>query len=308
MKVFLKILFLLLVALSGYTAFTSYNPVREGMSVIVIEESSGNAVYAATEGQRFILYKAFGWKYSVETVPLRDFLTRNIRIDIPALKDLKDDTFAVIIPLKADFSVNLPELYDLNLLKNAAEGVKKSIENELRAALNFLIGDYLSPVYRDDIIRRERETILTHLKESVSAEFAGKGIVISDLKYTSPVSLPDDKRYEEGVLHLGTLRRVFIENDKKLEELKGQLERNAMSMESLHNKYREMSLIIKENPDILKYIYIDKMAPNLKLIISSDKSALPAFLDENETKEQKTAAKKNIETETTPKNESINAE
>jgi len=308
MKTFFKIFFLLLAVVAAYTAFTSYVPVRNGMLGIVIDESSGNVVYSVTEGQRFILYNALWWKYSVEKVPLKNSFTKDIRVDIPTLRELKSDVLAVIIPMKTDFSVNLLELYDLNLLKNAAEGAKKNIENELKAGLNLSIRDYLAPVYKSDAIKNEKEAILAHLKESISAEFAGKGIIIDDLKYADVISLPDDRRYEEGIAHLETLRRAFAENDRKLIELKGQLERNAMSMELLHNKYREMSLIIRDNPDILKYIYIDKMAPNLRLIVLSDKSAFPAFLGENEKKEQKTVADENIETESTPKAEGVSAE
>ncbi|MCL1910668.1 MAG: hypothetical protein FWG13_00480 [Leptospirales bacterium] len=311
MKIFFKIFFLILPIAAAYTAFTAYNPIQKGMSAIVVDKQSGSVVYAAEEGQRFVLLNALWWKYSVEKVPLENFLTKNIRVDIPALKDLKEDVFAVIIPVKADFSAIPLELYDLNLLKNSAEGLKKAVEDELEADLSFSIRDYLAPVYKGDVIIKEREAILNNLKESVSAGFAGKGIIIHDLKYAGAVSAPDDRRYREGVTHLESLRRVFFENNRKLVELKGHLERDAMSMESLYSKYREMSLIIGKNPDILKYIYIDKMAPNLRLIVSSDKSALPAFLGENEKetekKEQK-AENKNTETETAPDNEGVNAE
>jgi len=304
MKSFFKVFFPLLVVAAVYTAFASYTLVRKDMLTIVIDESSGGVVYAAMEGQRFILYNALWWKYSTETLHLRNFSTENIRIDIPSLKELKDDVFAVIIPIKADFSVNPSEMCDMDMLKNDAEGVRKAIKDELKANLDLSTRDYLLP-YRGDLIIKEREAILDRLKESVSAEFADKGIIVHDLKYAGVVSAPDDRHYEEGIAHLSVLRRALIENDRKLVELKGQLERDSISAKSLYNKYREMSLIIGKNPDILKYIYIDKMAPNLRLIVSSDKNAFPAFLGENE---QKTAANKNIETEAAPKGGSVNAE
>jgi hypothetical protein len=307
MKIFFKIFFLLLTAAAVYTAFTSYNPVREGMSAAVVNKSSGDVVDTIPEGRRFILYNALCWKYSVEMFSLKNSLAENIRIDIPALKDLKEDTFAVMIPIKADFSVKPSELYDLNLLKNAADGVKKAVVNELKINLNLAIEDYLAPVYRGDVIKKESETIIKRLEESISTEFANKGITIYNLKYMGAVSAPDNRRYEEGLVHLRILRTALIENERKLIELKGQLERDAVSMESIHNKYREMSLIISKNPDILKYIYIDKIAPNSKLVVSPDKNGFPAFIG-NGKNDQKTAADKNVEIEAAPKDKSVDAE
>jgi hypothetical protein len=190
--------------------------------------------------------------------------------------------------------------------------------------LGFLLQDYLTPAYRGAAIVEARETIIKSLKETITSKFANEGINIDDLRYTSAISLPDNRRYEEGLVYLENLRRMMIENDRKLIEIKGQLERDAQSTESLYKKYREISRIISENPAMLKYIYIDKMAGNLKLIISSDKSAFPAFLDESagayrENKENKAKENKankeesnkeepNKETKETKTDNSITAE
>jgi hypothetical protein len=40
-----------------------------------------------------------------------------------------------------------------------------------------------------------------------------------------------------------------------------------------------MSGIIRQNPDILKYIYIDKLGGNVKVIISPDKTGITLDVD-----------------------------
>jgi len=59
-----------------------------------------------------------------------------------------------------------------------------------------------------------------------------------------------------------------------------------------------ISNLIKSNPDILKYIYIDRLAGNVKLILSSDKSGMPFGMSLNEdldkTGKSKNAAKEEI--------------
>lgn len=280
MKILLKILFLLLAAAAVYAGFSAYNPVRGGMAAVVADKKSGNVVSVIAKERRFVPYSALTWKYSVEMLPLKSSVMRDIRVDIPALKELDRDAFSIIIPIKVDFTIR-PELPNLNLLKNAAAGFTELLERELKAELGFLLQDYLTPAYRSAALIEARDDIIKKLNETISAKFANEGINIDDLRYMSAISLPDNRRYEEGLVYLENLRRMLIENDRKLIEIKGQLERDAQSTESLYKKYREISLIINENPAILKYIYIDKMAGNLKLIISSDKSAFPAFLDEN---------------------------
>ena len=46
-------------------------------------------------------------------------------------------------------------------------------------------------------------------------------------------------------------------------------------------KLLRISSILKNNPEILKFIYIDKMGDDIKVIISSDKTGLPAMFNDS---------------------------
>ena len=63
--------------------------------------------------------------------------------------------------------------------------------------------------------------------------------------------------------------------------MKKQLLKEKSEFELYLEKLTKVSSIIKDNPQILKYIYIDKMGDNIKVIISSDKTGIPGFLGES---------------------------
>ena len=46
-------------------------------------------------------------------------------------------------------------------------------------------------------------------------------------------------------------------------------------------KLLKVSSLLKDNPEILKFIYIDKMGDDIKVIISSDKTGMPSMFSED---------------------------
>jgi len=68
----------------------------------------------------------------------------------------------------------------------------------------------------------------------------------------------------------------------------GHLSREKLENESRQNYYSSIAKLIKSDPDLLKFIYIDKIAGNVKVVISSDKDLVPdIFTGKTETVKSK---------------------
>lgn len=284
MKLLFKLFFILLLAGAGYTFFMSYSPVHKGTVAVVEEKRTGDVVSVITKEQPFIFYKALPWFYSVTTGILEFPITVNAHVDIPQLSELDYDSFSISIPIRADVKIIPEELKNPYMLKDSLAQLKDSVEKEITFAFASLLQSYLQPSYQYARIIADKEIILAAADSAIKKQFENDGIYISGLQYAGTLLLPDTRLYEEGISHLLSQRHIFLESRKKMLELSGQLEREVMAKEKLYKSYADISNIIRENPDILKYIYIDKMAGNLKVIVSSDKTALPAFLESDQEK------------------------
>ena len=97
---------------------------------------------------------------------------------------------------------------------------------------------------------------------------------------TGTAVLPNQQVYNEGIAHAADLRKMDKTIEKELIDVRSAMERDRIKNEQFYGKLKEISKIISANPDILKYIYIDKMAGNVNVILSSDNSGVPAHAGE----------------------------
>jgi hypothetical protein len=288
MKSFIrKIIFLLFVAAAVYAAICAYMPVRKGMMGVVADKRSGSVVSVAAEERRFIWYGAFFWRYAVEIQPKQRSAVYQVHVVIPSLALLKGDFYNINIPVRIGYSIDPASMVNTSLLKDGAVALENSVKAETEAEFGTVLREYFDPVYRGRDALQNRDLILKEASASLSQRLKSQGIILDILQYSGSPFFPDNDVYNEGVKYLAELRRLSLDNEKKLIDTKNQLERDARLKERLYAEYREMSRIIRENPDILKYIYIDKFAANLKVIISSDKNAVPLFLEENKDNAKK---------------------
>jgi len=151
-----------------------------------------------------------------------------------------------------------------------------SLYKEEIAALS---APFLSPVYQREILAAKMGEIIDTATKSVAAESSPIGIIIENASRAGTAFLPERIVVNEGILHAADLRRMDKNLQMDLIGAKAKVEREKVRNEQLYVKLREMSRIIRDNPDILKYIYIDKIADDVKVILSSDASGMPRMIE-----------------------------
>lgn len=290
MKFLFKLIILIIIAGALYAGAASYYPVHRGMIAVVSERTSGHAVHIFDSETKFVPYRPLFWLYTVAVRPKEKTVTCDLSFSIPSLKGLKGDFYSIQIPLAAVYSVDPSGLTDLSLLDSFPSALEKRVTADLKTTFGRSIQDYLSPVYRGENIILKKSEILDIVKSEVSADLKDGGLSLLKLEYAGPISFPDQKVYAEGLRNLDELRRITIANEEEILRTKNKLSLDSQKMHDLYERYRTMSGIIKENPDILKYIYIDKIGADLKVIISSDRSMFPLFLNDKKMDAQKSTS------------------
>ena len=281
---FIKVIFILLIAAGGYIFITSYRPVPEGMISVVYGNQDDAPVIVVPAGSRFVIQGVAPWLYHIETIALDKRDSFDVKMTIPSLVGLKDEYYGISIPVSVEYSIEWDKVRDYTLFRNNSLKISNIIFEDTVRFFSNQLQPYLLPFYRGPALEFRKEEIKAAVRNGLTDKLAGQGITLKRIDIYENWTYPDNERYREGLQYLAELRRIEIENAKSLSLLKNRLEGEKIQEEALYKKYREMSRIIKQNPDILKYIYIDKLTDDLKVIVSSDKSMVPLFLEEGKNK------------------------
>jgi hypothetical protein len=289
----LKTAVAVIIAGIAYLLFFSLVKIDAGTICVVEDLRAKKAVAIARPiagDFAFVWQGALPWWFLVSEVPTSRAARFDARITVPGLEVLRERYYHIWIPLRVSYRIDPARFTGAHLLGcqgNGADGqMEKLVGRELQRELN----QYLVPVYRRDMLPVQVETALAAAVRALEKELGDEGMVITGARITGALSLPDMPVYNEGISHAADLRNIDKKIEKDLIDVRSVMETDRIKNEQFYGKLKEISKIISANPDILKYIYIDKMAGNVKVILSSDNSGLPGML-EKEMKPAKGKAK-----------------
>ncbi len=268
-------LFLIAVAAAVLLA---YNPVHHDSLLLIKDIKTGKAIRYYKTGTLFTPESLVPWKYSIEVMNLHVVETTELEIPISQFKTIQDDLFDIVIPIRVTMSIN-PDITGPELLAGNAGELKKRVYRDLKRSIQISLDKYFRPLYApDEMVSNIKDVIRTAVTSyNAGAVNTGAGIVSVDV--IGLISYPDEDMYMMAVRHIKDLTGLRMSNEKELLKIKHDIQRDNLKKEELYSHYRKMSVIIENHPEILKYIYIDKISDDISVIISSDKSGIPMFMD-----------------------------
>lgn len=290
----LKIISVIIVAGTAYFVFLSLERLDK-KSMRVVEDLRSKKMVRIVRpfagNYAFTWQGAFPWWFLISDIPSQRSADFTIRITVPGLENLKEDYYAVRVPIRIAYRIDPDTFGDVSKLADDGQGVddmvKKFFENELQRDLLA----YLAPAYQREVLIAKVDTVLQKVKKNLEDELKSLGIALSDAKITGAVIAPERAIYNEGIVHAADLRKMDRGIEKNLIDARSMVDQENIQNEQFYKKLLEISRIISANPDILKYIYIDKMGDNVNVILSSDETGVPKMLE----KEMKPAKGKNRE-------------
>ncbi|MCX8122852.1 MAG: SPFH domain-containing protein [Spirochaetes bacterium] len=205
-------------------------------------------------------------------IPLNNTCHVDITIPVPPLEVIKSEHYSIKIPVAVTYRLNPGQLsLDLYKLYSDAQYLPQQIQLRLLSSIKDNIAFHLYPYYQYNVlqanINREIGQAIAHVKES----FIKEGILIQDAT-VGVIYMPDYAVYAEGKKFLLELLTQEKLNAIQRNELQHQLKQEQMRNEQYLAYLEKMSQIISKNKDILQYIYIDKLADNVRVIVTSDKN------------------------------------
>lgn len=246
----------------------------------LIKDHDNRIITGFKNRYNFIWQGSLPWKYKIEKLSLKNSSLLNVTIQIPSLSSLTDDIYFIRIPLNVSYRINRDNLPDMSYLSDKIQ-MDKYISDIASGICTTMFMDYIEPQYTRERFIVEQKRLNDDIAAEINIKLASLGIVVEKLEFILPGYYPDTKLYQEALVRNREMRDLDFSSKKQEIMMKKQLLKEKSEFEFYFEKLSKVSALIKDNPQILKYIYIDKMGDNIKVIISSDKTGIPGFLGES---------------------------
>jgi len=291
MKQLLKILFfVLIISAAGYFIYSSVVIINEGNIGIAEDTDDRVVIQVLKPGVNIIWRSIIPCRVDVLRLPVKGSSFFDVTIDIPPLGSLDSRYYSINVPVDFNYRLQPDSLsFDPGELKKGKQFIKHTVEKITAGEINKEFSRYLSPSYNRVILLRQQNDLIKSAFANIKEKCDSLGILITELNVSGNISFPDNAAYYEGLRYYNELRQMERNNSKELIQLKNDLKKKDLSRDKYIDKLERISTLVKGNPDLLKFIYIDKLGGNVKVILSSEKTGVPFGLSLEEIKdEQKT--------------------
>lgn len=281
-RIILKAVWLAAAVAGMYLLVFSLKRVHPGSICAVEDLRTGKVVKTAAPfaaGFVFVWEGSLPWWYVMYEMPIRRSASFTVSVSLPGLEGLKEEYYHVGIPIRVRYRIDTKRFAEPGRLARGGKDLDAMVSSLYKEKIAALAAPLLSPVYQRELLAAKVGEIVDTATKSVAAESSPIGIIIENANLAGCAFLPERVVVNEGMIHAADLRRMDKSLQMDLIGAKAKVERERVRNEQLYAKLREMSRIIRGNPDILKYIYIDKIADDVKVIISSDASGVPRMIE-----------------------------
>lgn len=220
-------------------------------------------------------------------IPLNGSCDIDIVIPVPPLELIKSEHYSIKIPVAVNYTLDAKRLtLDMQKLHADAQYMPLQLRKRLLERLTENLKKYLLPYYQYNLlqanIQKELLLAIAHVKESCAKD----GIQFNEVT-PGTIYIPDYVVYLEGRKFLNELLQQEKANTLRLNALQQKVKEDSLSNAQYLEYLEKISKLISKNKDILKYIYIDKLADNVKVIVTSDKNVPLDLANESEPESSK---------------------
>lgn len=269
-KTLIRIIFLSAIV---YAVLFTFYLLDDNEVGLVRDTSSNQVIHLFNKTCNFVWYGVTPWLYKVEKVPVK--YNTSIEVRVPLLPGVADPSGSldIRIPLEISYHIDQDTLPGLSFFESSSKnGYLVNIGTNVCSSL---FHKYIEPDYRRRDMERNEEMLLDSIKAGMEFQLKEAGIIADSIQCSGAFILPAFELYREAVYKEKEMKEIVFKNQIQEIHLKNNLNKEKIIGEAYYEKLSRIGEIIKDNPDILKYIYIDKLAGNIKVIMSSDKNLMP---------------------------------
>ncbi|MBN1500427.1 MAG: hypothetical protein JW982_09730 [Spirochaetes bacterium] len=279
MNKFFRIIFtLFILAAVSAAAYYTVNIIEENEFAVEIDKKNKIVKKSYDSGIR-IVYRAVDFKnVDVLRFPKKGVKEINARIFLPELADLKDDEYSISAGFEISYEI-IPSDFIVEYDMINGDLVQDKLTSMVETEISRLVNSTFSAGYDAEKLANFIKVIDVESTDKIISASARYGIKIAGIKRSADLRYPSEQAYNSGLLYKTELNDLKKRQGIEIENLKHSISKMTIQEDYYFEKLKKMSSIIKENPLMLKYIYIDKIAPNVKMILPVGTSGYPLEIE-----------------------------
>ncbi len=294
-KILFILFFILIAASSLYLLVNCLKRVPEGHFAVFKDKTTGD-VRLLSPGTHLLIQGLYPDRIILRSFKEVNNSIFNLKLEIPPFES-SNEALCVRITCNILYAVNnniqisgiqLDNLDNNNFFNGIIERIiKVNIKTELIP--------YITPIYKPETIADDTNKIIEKTLNRSKQQCKDMGLEIRKFELIGQMELPLKDLFYNELKYYNELRDIEKNNKKELLILENKLLNEQKYDNLYYNKLREISKLIKENPDLLKYIYIEKLADNVKIIFTSDRTGFPPGLISDQILEKKNNSNNEID-------------
>ena len=274
MKAIIFVLLIIALAVGGYNAAFL---VDDGEFGVVTGLEGGEVVAVLHPGFNFAPQALFPWKVAVDYQRVKSTEMLDVRVPLPGLDELDNRHYSVGLRMNVVYEIDYETVPGELVAEKGM--VRKAIERLMKGGFTREISTYLYPVYDNMKLEKEFNAVAERAFSSVKKQCAAMGIRMTGQDLVGTVSIPNVDIYREGANLAGEIRKIENDSRKELLVLENKLQKEDFNNKKYLENLKEIAKLVKNNPDLLKYLYIKGFSKNVRAIITSERSGMPFGLE-----------------------------
>lgn len=276
----MKVIAIVLAALIAFGAYFTIFKIQDGEYGVLVDRESGEIQSVLGPGYNFVPRNIAFWKHSVAYGRMRGAILFDVRVPLPGLAEVESRHYAVDMKVQGNYELDLENARDDLLLSR--ESLIALLKSICRDSFEAEMLPFLSPVYDNKKLEANSESVIARGFDNVKKRIGAMGVKLLNASLVGPLRIPPIEIYREGLVLAADLRKIENDNKKGQVILENKLKEDELKQKKYLENLREIAKVVKNNPDLLKYLYITGFSKNVSTIIAPDRSGLPFGLDFSE--------------------------
>ncbi|MFW5808763.1 MAG: hypothetical protein ACOCWH_06890, partial [Spirochaetota bacterium] len=216
----------------------------------------------------------------------------DVSVPLPELTLLDDPVYTIRYGISVYYELEEDDFNPTKSFMSEPEKIIQSAVTQLASdAFTELMSDYVTEGYFPDRIQEDwtglKSTFLTRVRKGGEQY----GVRITQISEETVPRIPDDDMYQYGISLRDDLLELRRRHAIEVETIQHSLDVKKIQTEQYYGELQKISDLISQNPDLLKYMYIEKLGENVQVILPQGMSGYPFGLDrraevENTAQEQ----------------------
>ncbi len=274
MKAILAGITAILIAVGAYSAIFIVGETDFG---VLKDARDGEVITILNPGFNIVWKAAIPWLVEVDYHRVKSSALVDAEIPLPGLEVLSSPVYSVTLRLNLVYEIDYHSISDE--LVESKTAYRNAMTKYITSALKKEIYTYLYPVYNNVNLEKDFEEMTASAFIMAKKACLAAGIKIITYDLIGSVGIPDDGIYREGTILAADLRKIENDNKKELILLENILRKEDQKHKKYLENLRDVAKLVKNNPDLLKYLYIKGFSDKVKVILTPDKTGLPFGLD-----------------------------